>query len=539
MGGAFRRWPRGAPARGFRGGGASLPPRPRALAGAGRRPPRARRGAARLRVRAGGAHAARPSGVAAATGSGLPRRRGLRAPARRRPGDRARAPTPRERDRRGRPSDPRVPRGARARRGRRLEGELRAGRKRVVVIGGGFAGLHLIRRLEHSLRGNAVELTLVDRQNYHLFTPLLYQVATGELPPHAVAYPLRDVTAPARYRFVQSEVEEIDLERRVVRMSEGELAYDHVVIAPGSVTNDYGIPGVREHALSLKTLADGEALKRHVLERFEAADSETDPGRRRPGHPRDGRPTVAHRHEASPAAGNPRAPRHAGVGDRGRGRPYETGSGAPRAHHRVVRRGQGEPARRDARAAEGEGRPPRGRRPVPRRRPRRRAGARRRRVSRGECQAAAAARPGGRPRGAGGGTEPRRARAGTADDAVRLPPQGRPHRARTDAGRSGARRPRRSGDGRPPGLDGLARELPPAAARGAQPRHAADGVAPVLFRGQAGGEHTVNAERAALIGSLGASVQAALATTRALTEAQARLPSDDEGWPLVIVAYHI
>ena len=131
------------------------------------------------------------------------------------------------------------------------------------------------------LRGNAVELTLVDRQNYHLFTPLLYQVATGELPPHAVAYPLRDVTAPARYRFVQSEVEEIDLERRVVRMSEGELAYDHVVIAPGSVTNDYGIPGVREHALSLKTLADGEALKRHVLERFEAADSETDPGRRR------------------------------------------------------------------------------------------------------------------------------------------------------------------------------------------------------------------------------------------------------------------
>src|SRR5438093_2039372 len=281
MGGAFRRWPRGAPARGFRGGGASLPPRPRALAGAGRRPPRARRGAARLRVRAGGAHAARPSGVAAATGSGLPRRRGLRAPARRRPGDRARAPTPRERDRRGRPSDPRVPRGARARRGRRPEGELRAGRKRVVVIGGGFAGLHLIRRLEHSLRGNAVELTLVDRQNYHLFTPLLYQVATGELPPHAVAYPLRDATAPARYRFVQSEVEEIDLERRVVRTSEGELAYDHVVIAPGSVTNDYGIPGVREHALSVKTLADGEALKRHVLDRFEAADSETDPGRRR------------------------------------------------------------------------------------------------------------------------------------------------------------------------------------------------------------------------------------------------------------------
>src|SRR5436309_9989603 len=247
MGGAFRRWPRGAPARGFRGGGASLPPRPRALAGAGRRAPRARRGAARLRVRAGGARAARPSGVAAATGSGLPRRRGLRAPARRRPGDRARAPTPRERDRRRRPADPRVPRGARARRGRRPAGELRAGRKRGVLIGGGFAGLHLIRRLEHSLRGNAVGLTLADRQSYHLFTPLLYQVATGELPPHAVAYPLRLPIAHARQRFVQTEVEGVDLERHAVRTADGDFAYDHLVLAPGSVTNDYGIPGVAQH----------------------------------------------------------------------------------------------------------------------------------------------------------------------------------------------------------------------------------------------------------------------------------------------------
>jgi len=158
---------------------------------------------------------------------------------------------------------------------------LRNARKRVVVIGGGFAGLHLIRRLERRLRGDAVQLTLVDRQNYHLFTPLLYQVATGELPPHAVAYPLRDATAHARYRFVQSEVEQIDLERKSVRTSEGELAYDHVVIAPGSVTNDYGIPGVRQHALAVKTLADGEALKRHVLDRFEAADSEPDHAKRR------------------------------------------------------------------------------------------------------------------------------------------------------------------------------------------------------------------------------------------------------------------
>ena len=91
------------------------------------------------------------------------------------------------------------------------------------MLGGGFAGLHLIRRLERRLGPGEVELTLVDRQNYHLFTPLLYQVATGELPPHAVAYPLRDATAPAGFRFVQAEVEAVDVERRAVGTSEGEL----------------------------------------------------------------------------------------------------------------------------------------------------------------------------------------------------------------------------------------------------------------------------------------------------------------------------
>src|SRR5437870_9371421 len=153
--------------------------------------------------------------------------------------------------------------------------------KRVVVVGGGFAGLHLIRALEHRLPGKAVDLTLVDRQNYHLFTPLLYQVSTGELPPHAVAYPLRDVTAPAGYHFLQSEVVGIDVARRRIGTADGELPYDHLVIALGSVTNDYGIPGVKENAMPVKWLADAEALKRHVLDVFESAATETDIARRR------------------------------------------------------------------------------------------------------------------------------------------------------------------------------------------------------------------------------------------------------------------
>ncbi|HEV2251200.1 MAG TPA: NAD(P)/FAD-dependent oxidoreductase [Candidatus Limnocylindria bacterium] len=153
--------------------------------------------------------------------------------------------------------------------------------KRIVVVGGGFAGLHLIRRLERILRPGEVELTLLDRNNYHLFTPLLYQVATGELPPHAVAYPLRLPIAHVRQRFVQTEVEDVDVERRAVRTADGDIPYDHLVLVPGSVTNDFGIPGVAEYALATKTLVDGMAVRKRILETVENAAREADPDRRK------------------------------------------------------------------------------------------------------------------------------------------------------------------------------------------------------------------------------------------------------------------
>ena len=153
--------------------------------------------------------------------------------------------------------------------------------KKIVVVGGGFAGLHLVRRLEGILRPGEVELTLIDRHNYHLFTPLLYQVATGELPPHAVAYPLRLPIAHMRQRFVQTEVEGVDLERHAVRTADGDFGYDHLVFVPGSVTNDFGIPGVAEHALPAKTLADGLKIRKRILETVENAARETEPERRK------------------------------------------------------------------------------------------------------------------------------------------------------------------------------------------------------------------------------------------------------------------
>ena len=153
--------------------------------------------------------------------------------------------------------------------------------KRIVVVGGGFAGLHLVRRLEGLMRPGEVELTLLDRNNYHLFTPLLYQVATGELPPHAVAYPLRLPIAHARQRFVQTDVEAVDIERQAVQTADGDFTYDHLILVPGSVTNDFGIPGVVEHTLSMKTLADGLTVRKRILETVENAARETDPDRRR------------------------------------------------------------------------------------------------------------------------------------------------------------------------------------------------------------------------------------------------------------------
>ena len=138
-------------------------------------------------------------------------------------------------------------------------------------MGGGFGGLHLVRRMRGHLRAGEAEVTLVDRNNYHLFTPLLYQVATGELPSHAVAYPLRGTTAPAGVRFVQAEVEHLDLSARTAHTSAGQLGYDHLVLACGAVTNDFGIAGVREHALQVKSLADAEGVKRRILDSFERA----------------------------------------------------------------------------------------------------------------------------------------------------------------------------------------------------------------------------------------------------------------------------
>ena len=153
---------------------------------------------------------------------------------------------------------------------------------RVVVLGGGFAGIETVSALERRLRGRTdVEITLVSDRNYLLFTPLLPQVGSSLVEPRHIIQPIRDVRGSRAFRFRRDRVESIDFERRRVLMAEGTLDYDRLVIAMGGVTPTFGIPGVEEHALGYKWLEDAVLLRDHIIDLAEHADHEPDAAERR------------------------------------------------------------------------------------------------------------------------------------------------------------------------------------------------------------------------------------------------------------------
>ena len=156
---------------------------------------------------------------------------------------------------------------------------------RILVLGGGFAGAHAAWHLQRSRRksNRPIEITLVNRDNYFLMTPLLFEAGSGVLEPRHAVQPIR--TLLRHCRFVEADVEQIDLNRQVVvaRHAPGfdpwELGYDHLVIAMGGVTNTAIIPG-SEKAMTFKTLADAIYLRNHIIDLFERADVDVDAERR-------------------------------------------------------------------------------------------------------------------------------------------------------------------------------------------------------------------------------------------------------------------
>ncbi len=151
-------------------------------------------------------------------------------------------------------------------------------RATVVVVGAGFGGLRAVR----ALRRAPVEVVLVDRHNYHLFQPLLYQVATAGLEPEQIARPVRAILRGqhnADFRLV--EVTGLDLAQRQLATDAGPLPYDYLVLAVGGETNFFGLDAVRRHGFALKDLPDALGIRHHVLRSFEQAVLEPDADRRR------------------------------------------------------------------------------------------------------------------------------------------------------------------------------------------------------------------------------------------------------------------
>ncbi|WP_298905979.1 NAD(P)/FAD-dependent oxidoreductase [uncultured Nostoc sp.] len=155
--------------------------------------------------------------------------------------------------------------------------------RRVVIIGAGFGGL----QAAQSLADSGADVLLIDRNNYHTFVPLLYQVATGQLEPEYIAYPIRTILRrfsflrnKPKVQFLMAEVKLIDFSRQTVETDSCVITYDFLVLATGSRTQFFGVPGASEYAFSMRTLEEAIAIRNHIFSCFEQAIQESDSSRR-------------------------------------------------------------------------------------------------------------------------------------------------------------------------------------------------------------------------------------------------------------------
>src|SRR6478672_12878059 len=155
-------------------------------------------------------------------------------------------------------------------------------KKRIVILGGGFVGVYAAMHLEKLLaRQSAAEISLVSRDNFFLFTPMLHEIAASDLEVTNIVNPLRKLLH--KVEVLVGDVNEIDLPNKRVLISRGyrnesrQVDYDHLVIALGSITNFYNLPGFPELALAMKSLPDAIRLRAKILRHLEEANSECNP----------------------------------------------------------------------------------------------------------------------------------------------------------------------------------------------------------------------------------------------------------------------
>lgn len=143
----------------------------------------------------------------------------------------------------------------------------------VVIVGAGFGGL----RAALKLKNLPVQVTMIDRNNYHLFQPLLYQVATAGISPAEIAHPVRGIFRRQKnLTFRMAEVSRVDLRQKHIETSTGSLDYDYLILAVGGKTNFFGLQSVEQNAFGLKGLEDATAIRTHLLRQFELASQESD-----------------------------------------------------------------------------------------------------------------------------------------------------------------------------------------------------------------------------------------------------------------------
>jgi len=149
---------------------------------------------------------------------------------------------------------------------------------RIVILGGGFGGLYCSRARKHV----RAQVLLIDRRNFHVFQPLLYQVATAALSPADIAHPIRSVLRKQQNAEVWlADVESIDVRRKLVRLADSDVSYDYLVVATGATHAYFGHPEWERFAPGLKTIEDATEMRRRFLLAFESAEREADPAARR------------------------------------------------------------------------------------------------------------------------------------------------------------------------------------------------------------------------------------------------------------------
>lgn len=155
----------------------------------------------------------------------------------------------------------------------------------IVIIGAGFGGVYITKQLLPFVQKGEIDITIVNRNNYFLFTPLLHEVATGSLGPQSVTEPLREIFSGAHIHIISGLVQDISVPQKKISVitstKEVEVEYDYLIISTGAETNYYGIQGASDNALPLKNLEDALKIRNRIIDTFEKAALFSDPEKRK------------------------------------------------------------------------------------------------------------------------------------------------------------------------------------------------------------------------------------------------------------------